>query len=146
MIGKKVILRYRMGAEDAHFSGDVVDGANIVKAWGDIAAELSIRLFGDESLFLGYSEIRFTSTVHVGDFMEFSGYIEKVGGTSITCRFEAHKVIELAGGPAAGLAPSAANVLHQPVLCAYGKGTVVVKRENQRPEFADPDFREKAED
>ena len=96
MIGEKVVLRYRMSAGDAHYAGELVEGAHIVTAWGDVGTELAIRLFGDESLFVGYSEVRYTAPVFSGDWMEYSGWIEKVGNTSLTCRFEAHKVIELA--------------------------------------------------
>ena len=128
MVGEKVVLRTRMSAGDAHYAGELVEGAHIVTAWGDVGTELAIRLFGDESLFLGYSEIRFTAPVFAGDFMEYSGYIEKVGNTS------------LARGEADGLADSAANVLAEPILCAYGTGTLVVKKPYQRIEFADPKF------
>ena len=38
------------------------------------------------------------------------------------------------------LADSAANVLPEPILCAYGTGTLVVKKPYQRVEFADPKF------
>ena len=138
MIGEKVVIRYRMSAGDAHYAGELVEGAHIVTAWGDVGTELAIRLFGDESLFLGYSEVRYTAPVYAGDWMEYSGYIEKVGNTSLTCHFEAHKVIELAR--AEGCADSAANVLPEPLLCAYGTGTLVVKKDLQRVEFADPKF------
>ena len=143
MIGNKVVLRCRMSAGDAHYAGELVEGAHIVTAWGDVGTELAIRLFGDESLFLGYSEVRYTAPVYSGDFMEYSGYIEKVGNTSFTCHFEAHKVIELARQEAQGLADSAANVLAEPILCADGTGTLVVKKEYQRPEFADPAFQKR---
>ena len=96
MVGEKVVLRYRMSAGDAHYAGQLVEGAHIVTAWGDVGTELAIRLFGDESLFVGYSEVRYTAPVYSGDWMEYSGWIEKVGNTSFTCHFEAHKVMELA--------------------------------------------------
>ena len=140
MVGEKVVLRMRMSAGDAHYAGELVEGAHIVTVWGDVGTELAIRLFGDESLFLGYSEVRYTDPGYAGDFVEYSGWIEKVGNTSLTCHFEAHKVIELARGEKDGLADSAANVLKEPVLCAYATGTLVVKKPYQRPEFADPKF------
>ena len=34
MIGEKVVLRYRMSAGDAHYAGQLVEGAHIVTAWG----------------------------------------------------------------------------------------------------------------
>ena len=86
MIGEKVVLRYRMSAGDAHYAGQLVEGAHIVTAWGDVGTELAIRLFGDESLFVGYSEVRYTAPVYSGDWMEYSGWIEKGGNTSATLR------------------------------------------------------------
>jgi 3-keto-5-aminohexanoate cleavage enzyme/3-aminobutyryl-CoA ammonia-lyase len=75
--------------------------------------------------------------------MEYSGYIEKVGNTSFTCHFEAHKVMELEKNwKELGLADSAANVLPEPILCAYGTGTLMVRKENQRPQAGDPKFQE----
>jgi len=127
-----------MSAADAHYAGELVEGAHIVTAWGDVGTELAIRLFGDESLFVGYSEVRYTAPVFSGDWMEYTGWIERVGNTSFTCHFEAHKVIELARDEK--LANSAANVLPEPVLCAYGTGTLMVKKDMQRPEFGDPKF------
>lgn len=141
MIGEKVTLRYRMSASDAHYAGELVEGAHIVTAWGDVGTELAIRLFGDESLFVGYSEIRYTAPVFAGDWMEYTGWIERVGNTSFTCHFEAYKVIELARQE--GLANSAANVLKEPILCAYGTGTLMVKKDLQRPEFGDPKFQDR---
>ncbi len=127
-----------MSAGDAYYAGELVEGAHIVSAWGDVGTELSIRLFGDESLFLGYSEVRYTAPVFASDFMEYSGYIEKVGNRPFTCRFEAHKVIEPARGEKDSLVDSAANVLPEPILCTCGIHEV--KKEYQRPEFADPKF------
>ena len=53
MIGCYVNLKSRMGAGDAHYAGELVEGAHIVTAWGDVGTELAIRLHGDESLFVG---------------------------------------------------------------------------------------------
>ena len=50
-----------MSAADAHYAGELVEGAHIVTAWGDVATELAIRMFGDEGLFVGYSEVRYTA-------------------------------------------------------------------------------------
>lgn len=138
MVGEKVTLRVRMSAGEAHYAGDLVNGSHIVDFWGDVGTELAIRLFGDESLFLGYENIRFTAPVFAGDFMEYTGWIEKVGNTSLTCKFEAYKYIELARDPAC--ANSAANVLKEKVLCGEATGTLVVKKPLQRIEFADPAY------
>ena len=138
MIGKKVTLRVRMSSGEAHYAGDLVNGSHILDFWGDIGTELAIRLHGDESLFVGYENVRFTAPVYAGDYMEYSGSIEKKGNTSFTCRFQAHKYITLARDPE--LPISAANVLEEPVLCGEATGTLVVKKEHQRG-AQDPDFK-----
>ncbi len=92
MVGKKVIHHLMMSAKDGHYVGDLVNGARIVNQWGDVGTELMVYVNGDISLFLGYKDIEFTAPVYVGDFMEYHGWIEKVGNQSYTCKFEAWKV------------------------------------------------------
>lgn len=130
MIGEKVVLRVRMGAGDAHYAGELVNGSRILDFWGDVGTELMIRNDGDESLFIGYEDVQFTAPVYSGDYIEYSGWIEKRGGTSRTCKFEAYKVIELAKDDK--LALSAANVLKEPVLVGKATGTLIVKKDLQR--------------
>lgn len=138
MIGRKVSLKMHMSASDAHYAGELVEGAHIVTVWGDVGTELAIRLFGDESLFLGYSNVRYTAPVYAGDFMEYTGEIIEAGKSHLTCKFEAYKYLEDARDPECEL--SAANVLKEPVLCAEGTGTLVVKQPLQRFDYADPEF------
>lgn len=130
MIGEKVVLRVRMSAGDAHYAGELVNGSRILDFWGDVGTELMIRNDGDESLFIGYEDVQFTEAVYAGDFIEYSGWIEKRGSSSRTCKFEAYKVIELAKDD--NLALSAANVLKEPVLVGKATGTLVVKKDLQR--------------
>ena len=49
-VGLSVTLRLRMGAHDAHYAGELVDGARVLALFGDVATELLIRLDGDEWL------------------------------------------------------------------------------------------------
>lgn len=130
MVGKEVLLRARMGAGDAHYAGELVNGSKILDYFGDVGTELCIRCDGDESLFLGYSSVEFTAPVYAGDFIEYRGWIEKAGNSSRVCKFEAYKVIELARDPK--LALSSANVLPEPVLVGRAEGTLIVKKNLQR--------------
>ncbi len=141
MVGEKVVLRVRMSAGEAHYAGDLVNGSHILDFWGDVGTELAIRLHGDESLFLGYENVRFTAPVFAGDFMEYVGWIEKAGNSSLTCKFEAYKIITLPNrdGKDSSMAISAADVLPEPVLCGEATGTLVVKKEFQRG-AQDPKF------
>ena len=147
MIGEKVVHRVMMKGKDGHYVNNLVNGARIMEWFGDVATELLVRADGDLSLFLGYSEVRFTAPVHVGDFMEYWGWIEKIGNTSYTCKFEAYKVITMpddfkiksqfmdavSGEPKMlGLPWSNALVCDPPILCGYATGTLIIPKDCQR--------------
>ncbi len=133
MIGTKVVLRLRLGAHDAHYAGDLVDGARMLALFGDAATELLIRLDGDEGLFRAYETIEFLAPVFAGDYVEVVAELVAVGNTSRRMRFEARKVISYARGVREGaLAPSAAEALEEPVVVARGVGTCVVPNHLQR--------------
>ena len=122
-----MLLRLRVGAEQAHYGGGLVDGAFVVKLFGDAATELLVRRDGDEGLFRAYSSIEFLSPVRAGDFLEVEAELVRVGRTSREMRFEARRVIapDAAGG-------SAATPVDPPVVVARAAGTCVVPVERQR--------------
>jgi 3-keto-5-aminohexanoate cleavage enzyme len=130
MIGTRVTLRLRMSAHDAHYAGELVDGARMLALFGDLATELLIRLDGDEGLFRAYESIEFLAPVFAGDYIEATAELLAMGNTSRKMRFEARKVVANVRG--AGLAPSAAEVLGEPVVVTRAVGTCVVPREMQR--------------
>ena len=66
-------LKVRMSMHEAHYAGNLVDGARITNLFGDVATELSIRYDGDEGLFRAYSSIEFLAPVYAGDFIEVKG-------------------------------------------------------------------------
>jgi len=127
----KVVLRLRIGAHDAHYAGELVDGAKCLQLFGDVATELLIRLDGDEGLFRAYDSVEFLAPVRAGDYLEVEGELISCGKTSRKMRFEARKVIENVRGEP-GVAPSAANVLRPPVVVCRASGTCVVPAEYQR--------------
>jgi 3-aminobutyryl-CoA ammonia-lyase len=124
----KAILRLRLSQADAHYGGDLVDGARLLALFGDLATELLVRHDGDEGLFRAYDAVEFLAPVHAGDFLEVEGEIVRVGSTSRAMRFEARKVI----APRRDLSDSAADVLDEPVVVCRASGTCVVPREKQR--------------
>ncbi len=89
----EVVIRLRIGAENAHYGGGLVDGAFLTKLFGDVATELLIRRDGDEGLFRAYDSIEFLAPVYAGDFIEARGKITSEGNTSRQMAFEAWKVI-----------------------------------------------------
>ena len=125
---RKVVLRLRMSQADAHYGGNLVDGARMLALFGDVATELLIRLDGDEGLFRAYSAIEFLAPVYAGDYIEAVGEITRVGNTSREMKFEARKVI--AARPS--LSPTAADVLDKPIVVCRAIGTCVTPKECQR--------------
>jgi 3-keto-5-aminohexanoate cleavage enzyme len=130
MIGTRVTLRLRMSAHDAHYAGELVDGARMLALFGDLATELLIRLDGDEGLFRAYEAVEFLAPVFAGDYIEATAELVSVGNTSRKIRFEARKVIANLRAP--GLAASASEVLGEPVVVARAVGTCVTPKEMQR--------------
>src|SRR5262249_35000770 len=130
MIGMRVTLRLRMSAHDAHYAGELVDGARMLALFGDLATELLIRLDGDEGLFRAYESIEFLAPVFAGDYIEATAELTRVGETSRQMRFEARKVIS---NLRTGKAPaSAADVLVEPVVVCRAIGTCVTPKPLQR--------------
>ena len=130
MIGTKVTLRLRMSAHDAHYAGELVDGARMLALFGDLATELLIRLDGDEGLFRAYESVDFLAPVFTGDYIEASAEIVRIGNTSRQIAFEAKKVVSNVRG--AGLPASAADVLREAVVVCRAIGTCVTPKELQR--------------
>ncbi len=130
MNGEKVTLRLRMSAHDAHYAGELVDGARMLALFGDLATELLIRLDGDEGLFRAYDAVEFLAPVFAGDYIEASAEIVKVGRTSRTMAFEAKKVITNLRQSDAS--PSAAEILDEPIVVCRATGTCVTPKELQR--------------
>ena len=52
-------IRLRMSAHDAHYGGNLVDGARMLGLFGDVATELLIINDGDEGLFCAYDNVEF---------------------------------------------------------------------------------------
>lgn len=121
-------LRVRLNAHDAHYGGQLVNGAFLLSLYGDLATELAILCDGDEGLLVGYESVEFLAPLFAGDFVEATGRITKIGRTSRRMEFEARKVI--AARP--DISPSAADPLAEPVLVGRAVGTTVVKLERQR--------------
>lgn len=121
-------LRVRMGLHDAHYGGNLVDGARILALFGDVATELLIRLDGDEGLFAAYEEVRFLAPTYAGDFIEAEGTIVDVRRTSRRIGFEARKII--AARPEIG--ESAADALDTPIVVCRAVGICVTPKDKKR--------------
>ncbi|MHB1343097.1 MAG: 3-aminobutyryl-CoA ammonia lyase [Thermoleophilia bacterium] len=123
------VVRLRMSSHDAHYGGDLVDGARMLGLFGDVATELLIAFDGDEGLFVAYDSVEFRAPVYAGDYIEARGRITRVGNTSRAMEFTAVKVI----APRPDISASAADLLAEPVLVCRATGTCVVPAASQRP-------------
>jgi 3-aminobutyryl-CoA ammonia-lyase len=121
----KVTHRIRISQSDAHYAGNLVDGAHLLKLFGDVATELLIHSDGQEGLFRAYSTVDFFAPVYAGDFLEVEGRITKFGKTSRQMSFVAKKVIEASQN---SKIPGRAKVLNKPIVVCRAEGTCVVKK------------------
>ena len=128
----KAMIRLRMSAHDAHYGGNLVDGAKMLALFGDVATELLIRQDGDEGLFVAYDKVEFTAPVFAGEFIEAVGEITKIGNTSRKMSFEARKIIV----PRTDISDSACDVLEEPIVVCKAEGTCVVPKDKQRKQKA----------
>jgi 3-aminobutyryl-CoA ammonia-lyase len=117
-----------MSTQDAHYAGNLVDGARILGLFGDVATELLIINDGDEGLFRAYSMVEFLAPVYAGDYIEAAGEIINQGNTSRKMRFEARKVIV----PRPDIGETACEVLDEPIVVCRAEGTCVVPLDKQR--------------
>ena len=124
----KSMIRLRMSTADAHYGGNLVDGARMLQLFGDVATELLIRNDGDEGLFVAYDKVEFKAPVYAGDYIEAVGEITNVGNSSRKMVFEARKVII----PRPDISDSACDVLEEPVIVCRAEGTCVVPKDKQR--------------
>lgn len=124
----KSLIRVRMSSHDAHYGGNLVDGARMLNLFGDVATELLIINDGDEGLFCAYDNVEFLAPVYAGDYIEATGEITHVGNTSRKMIFEARKVI----APRPDISDSAADVLAEPIVVCRASGTCVVPKNCQR--------------
>ena len=121
-VGLTVTQRRYVKYGDAHYGGNLVDGAYVLGLFGDVATEACIRMAGDEGLFASYSDVQFAAPVLGGDVIEVTGTVVRVGRRSRELAFEARVVCR--ADPDRG--PSASRVLDEPVTVVTARGTVVI--------------------
>jgi 3-aminobutyryl-CoA ammonia-lyase len=122
-VGTTVVHRRYVAYSDAHYAGNLVDGAYSMKLFGDVATEMCIRTDEDEGLFASYSDVQFLAPVRAGDVVEVTCTLARVGTRSRTLDLAVHVV---ARGEPTEQRPGAAKLLDPPVLATTATGTVVV--------------------
>lgn len=112
---------------EAHYAGNLVDGAFSLARFGDAATHLCILGDGNEGLFAGYSSVEFLAPVRGGDVLEIRATRVAVGRRSRTLEFEARvlcRAIDAKGGSVR---------LEDPIIATRARGTVVVPETDTRP-------------
>jgi 3-aminobutyryl-CoA ammonia-lyase len=122
-VGTRVVHRRYVPYSDAHYAGNLVDGAYSLKLFGDVATEMCIVTDGDEGLFASYADVQFLAPVRAGDVLEISAELVRVGTRSRGLELA---VTVVARGEATPAAPGAARVLDEPLVATTATGTVVV--------------------
>lgn len=125
---EKVVHHLRLSLSDAHYGGNLVDGAKMVALFGDVATELLIIHDGDEGLFRAYEKIDFLAPLYAGDFIEIVGEIIELGNTSRKMHFWCYKIISARPD----INPSAADYLKNKVLTTEAIGTCIVPKDKKR--------------
>ena len=121
--GTTVVHRRYVSYAEAHYAGNLVDGAWGLGLFGDVATEMCIRTDGDEGLFASYSDVQFRQPVRAGDVLEITCELVRVGTRSRVMDFT---VSVVARGAATAAEPGAALMLDEPILATTATGTVVV--------------------
>jgi 3-aminobutyryl-CoA ammonia-lyase len=122
-VGTRVVHRRYVPYSDAHYAGNLVDGAYSLKLFGDVATEMCIVTDGDEGLFASYGDVQFKEPVRAGDVLEISCTLTRVGTRSRTLDLA---VTVVARGEPTPECPGAARVLDEPLVATTATGTVVV--------------------
>ena len=93
---------------------------------------------GDESLCLGYEDVKIYQDVYVGDMMEYKATLTHIGNTSRDCRIEVFKLATPAyRAGKEDYKPGDMVWFDEPVLCTEGNVRLVVKKHLQRGEQPD---------
>lgn len=122
-VGTRVVHRRYVPYSDAHYAGNLVDGAYSMKLFGDVATEMCIVTDGDEGLFASYADVQFKEPVRAGDVLEVTCELTRVGTRSRTLELA---VLVVARGEPTAERPGAARVLAEPLVATTATGTVVV--------------------
>ena len=131
-------LSYKMTTADANDPEGRIPFGRQFDFIGDVETELMILNDGDESLCLGYTDVELYEDAYIGDQLDFTAEMIKIGGTSRTCRISTYKVATPASRMGiADAKPGDMYYFDEPKLISDGTVVLVVKKELQRGEQPD---------
>lgn len=118
----RVVHRRYISAAEAHYAGNLVDGAFGLALFGDAATHLSVLVDGHEGLFAGYTGVEFVAPVRGGDVVEVEATLLRRGTRSRFIAFELRVLCRAVGGE------GASRELSAPLVATKARGTVVAPR------------------
>ncbi|CAM3803917.1 hotdog domain-containing protein [Tsukamurella ocularis] len=118
-----VVHRRYVAFSDAHYAGNLVDGAFALKLFGDVGTNLSIETDGHEGLFAGYSSVEFLAPIRGGDIVEAQATLVKKGNRSRTIDFELRVACRAADDT------GRSRLLDQPIIAVRARGTGVLPKD-----------------
>ena len=116
----KVVHQRYVAYSEAHYAGNLVDGAYSLKLFGDAGTHLAITVDGHESLFAGYSSVEFLAPIRGGDVIEVEARLASKGTRSRTVHFELRIICRPLDET------GRAEVLAEPIVATRARGTGVV--------------------
>ncbi len=122
------VIRMRMSTHDAHYGGNLVDGARLIGLISDAGTELQIALTGDEGLLAAWHHIEQFEPVYMGDYVEVRTWFSRYGNTSADMEGAVYKVGELVDGGKT----NAARLIDPPRLVMRASATGVTLKEANR--------------
>ncbi|MCY6483828.1 beta-alanyl-CoA:ammonia lyase [Clostridium aestuarii] len=135
---KVSFLSYNMTTADANNPDGLVPIGRQFDFIGDVETEEMILVDGDESLCLGYHDVKCYKDIYVGDMVDFKATLTKVGNTSRDCKIEVFKLATPAFREGKTDCKQGDMVwFNEPVLCTEGNVRLVVKKHLQRGEQPD---------
>ncbi|MDY4128428.1 beta-alanyl-CoA:ammonia lyase [Peptostreptococcus porci] len=130
---KESVLCYNMTTFDANNIEGIVPVGRQFDFWGDAETELMILNDGDESLCLGYKNVKFFDSIYVGDQMNFKATLLEVGNSARTCKVQSFRVATSAKRLGVDGAKDGDMVYYdEPQLVGEGTVTLVVRKHLQR--------------
>lgn len=126
---KSFSISVRLSASDAHYGGALVDGAHIMKLFGDAVTGLAAMHDGDESLLQRWEGVEFFKPARPGDFITVHAKITRQGRLRRFVEVEALQTVT-----ASNLGSSAVEKVNPPEKIASAQGLFVVPMPNRSRE------------
>lgn len=127
------VISYKMTTADAANHEGIIPVGRQFDFWGDAETEVMILNDGDESLCLGYDNVKFYEDIFVGDQIDFKATMVKIGNTSRSVKLETFKIAT----PLNRIKPDSAkesdmHYYEEPKLISEADVVLVVRKEVQR--------------